>query len=165
MKTRYTIPHKGLKEGTHRFEWRVGDGFWKEHPDGGIIGGEVDVVAVLERGATGVVRLEVEITGRVTVPCDRCLEDCELPVRYNGRLAVKVSEENHPFDGDILWLNPGDAAIDLEQYIYESVVLALPLQRVHPEDVHGQPLCNPAMLERFRIVSEDEFNNMTINNT
>jgi hypothetical protein len=33
----------------------------------------------------------------------------------------------------------------------------LPLQRVHPEDVHGQPLCNPAMLERFKIVTEEEF--------
>jgi uncharacterized metal-binding protein YceD (DUF177 family) len=50
--------------------------------------------------------------------------------------------------------------IDLEQYIYESIVLSLPLQRVHPEDVHGQPLCNPAMLERFKIVTQEEFNTM-----
>jgi uncharacterized metal-binding protein YceD (DUF177 family) len=160
MKPRYTIAHKGLKEGAHAFEWRVGDEFWRAHPEGGIIGGEVNVAATLEKSATGVMRLAVEIRGAVTVPCDRCLEDCELPVRYKGRLTVKVSEEEHPFEGDILWINPGDATIDLEQYIYESVVLSLPLQRVHPEDVHGRPLCNPAMLERFRIVSEEEFENI-----
>jgi uncharacterized metal-binding protein YceD (DUF177 family) len=161
MKQRYTIPYKGLREGAHEYGWSVGGGFWKDHPESGIIGGEVKVEAVLERGATGVMRLEVAITGNVTVPCDRCLEDCALPVNYRGRMAVKLSEEEHPFEGDILWLNPGDAVIDLEQYIYESIVLSLPLHRVHPEDVHGQPLCNPAMLERFKIVTEEEFNNLT----
>ena len=45
---------------------------------------------------------------------------------------------------------PGDE-IDLKQYIYESIVLSLPYQRVHPE---GE--CNPEMLERFRIVSDSE---------
>jgi uncharacterized metal-binding protein YceD (DUF177 family) len=163
MKQLYTIAHKGLKEGDHRYEWRVGDAFFEARPEGGIKGGDLTVGAVLEKGATGVMRLGVEIKGGVVVPCDRCLEDCELPVRYNGQLAVKVSEQEHPFEGDILWLNPGDSAIDLEQYIYESVVLSLPLQRVHPEDVHGQPLCNPAMLERFKIVTEEEFENIQKN--
>ena len=42
--------------------------------------------------------------------------------------------------------------VELAQYIYESIVLSLPYQRVHPE---GE--CNPEMLERFRIVSDREF--------
>lgn len=162
MKHRYTIAYKGLKEGTHEYEWRVGNDFWKDHPGGGITGGEAEVRATLERGAAGTMRLEVSVAGSVIVPCDRCLEDCELPVRCKERLAVKVSPDadEHPFEGDILWVAPGDTQIDLEQYIYESIVLSLPLQRVHPEDVHGRPLCNPAMLERFKIVTEEEFNTM-----
>lgn len=160
MKPRFTIAHRGLKEGAHTFGWRVEDGFWKDRPEGGIIRGEVDVEATLEKGATGVMRLEVVIGGNVVVPCDRCLEDCTLPVSWRGRLAVKVSEEEQPFDGEVIWLMPGEATIDLEQYIYESVVLSLPMQRVHPEDVHGQPLCNPAMLERFKIVTEEEFEDL-----
>jgi uncharacterized metal-binding protein YceD (DUF177 family) len=160
MKQRLAIAHKGLREGAHGYGWKIGDDFWKEHAGSGIIGGDIEVAATLEKGATGVMRLAVEVTGSVTVPCDRCLEDCLLPVNYRGSLAVKVSEEEQPFEGDILWLSPGEAQIDLEQYVYESVVLSLPLQRVHPEDVHGQPLCNPAMLERFKIVTEEEFNTM-----
>ncbi len=161
MKSRYTIAHRGLKEGVHAYEWSVGDEFWKARPEGGIIGGEAEVAATLEKGATGVMRLEVRIEGNVTVPCDRCLEDCSLPVDYTGRLAVKVSDREQPLEEDVLWLMPGDSLIDLEQYIYESVVLSLPMHRVHPEDVHGQPLCNPAMLERFKIVSEEEFDELT----
>jgi uncharacterized metal-binding protein YceD (DUF177 family) len=161
MKPRYTIPFKGLKEGSHAYQWQVEGDFWRARPEGGILGGELAVEAVLEKGAAGTMRLALSITGTVTVPCDRCLEDCSLPVDYRGVLAVKVSAEEHPFEGDILWLSPGEGTIDLEQYIYESVVLSLPLQRVHPEDVHGQPLCNPAMLERFKIVSEEEFEDLT----
>ncbi|MDR2891432.1 MAG: DUF177 domain-containing protein [Alistipes sp.] len=162
MTQRYTIAHRGLKEGTHEFEWKIGDDFWEGRGESGVKGGEVDVRAVLERGpggANAAMRLAVEMKGSVTVSCDRCLEDCLLPVRVTERLAVKLAESDEmpAFEGDVLWLNPADAAIDLEQYIYESVVLSLPLQRVHPEDVHGRPLCNPAMLERFTIVSEDEF--------
>lgn len=160
MKPRYTIAYKGLKEGTHGFEWKVGDDFWTTHPEAGIKGGNVEVEARLEKGATGTMRLEVSMQGSVTTPCDRCLEVCELPVNYHGRLAVKPSEEEHPFEGDILWVSPADGVIDLEQYIYESIVLSLPLRRVHPEDVHGTPLCNPAMLERFKIVSEEEFDRL-----
>jgi len=163
MKERYAIPHKGLKEGRHTFEWRVGDDFWAARPEGGVTGGDVQVAATLEKGATGVMRLQVEITGGVVVPCDRCLEECTLPVSFRGRptVTVAVDDGEHPSDGDVIWLAPGDSEIELEEYIYESVVLSLPLQRVHPEDVHGRPLCNPAMLERFKIVTEDEFNNLT----
>jgi uncharacterized metal-binding protein YceD (DUF177 family) len=166
MKQRYTIAYRGLGAGAHRFEFQVGNDFWKGREESGIKGGDVSVEAVLEKaegvrggasGTGGTMRLEVAMEGSVVVPCDRCLEDCELPVDFRGTLAVRFSEEEHPFEGDILWLNPADGVIDLEQYIYESIVLSLPLQRVHPEDVHGQPLCNPAMLSRFKIVSEEEF--------
>lgn len=160
MKQRFTIAYKGLGTGAHGFEWKVGGDFFATRPEGGIKSGDAEVETVLEKGAAGSMRLDVAITGNVVVPCDRCLEDCTLPVDYRGRLAVKLSGEDHPFEGDILWVDPADGLLDLEQYIYESIVLSLPLRRVHPEDVHGTPLCNPAMLERFRIVSEEEFDRL-----
>jgi len=163
MKERYTIPYRGLKEGRHTYEWRIGGEFWAARPESGVTGGEADVTAVLEKSATGMMRVELGITGEVVVPCDRCLEDCTLAVNFRSRPIVKVAsdEGEHASDGEVIWLAPGEGEIELEEYIYESVVLSLPLQRVHPEDVHGRPLCNPAMLERFKIVTEDEFNNLT----
>ena len=46
----------------------------------------------------------------------------------------------------------GRGEVSLAQYIYESIVLSLPYQRVHPE---GE--CDADMLHRFRIVSQEEF--------
>ena len=96
--------------------------------------------------ATGLVRAHVVGT------CDRCLEDCRIPVDYDGRLLVRFSDEEREYDGDVLWLSPVEDEVDLMQYIYESIVLSLPYQRVHPE---GE--CNPEMMRRFRIVSGEEF--------
>lgn len=95
---------------------------------------------------------DVRITGHVVVPCDRCLEDCRIPIDFEGRLLVKFSDEPREYDGEVLWLLPGEDEVDLSQYIYESIVLSLPYQRVHPE---GE--CDPEMLKRFRIVSDEEF--------
>lgn len=169
MKQRYTIAYKGLGPGPHDFDFEVRDDFFKRN-DGaggtensagnGIKGGCVDVEVELEKRGS-MLQLRVRMEGSVIVACDRCLEDCELPVDYQGKLAVKFSEEEIPFDGEVMWVNPADSLLDLEQYIYESIVLALPFRRVHPEDVHGTPLCNPAMLEKFRIVSEEEFEELT----
>ncbi len=65
---------------------------------------------------------------------------------------VKFSEAGGEYDGEVLWLYPGDTEVDMAQYVYESIVLSLPYRRVHPDGG-----CDPAMLERFRIVSPQEF--------
>ena len=96
--------------------------------------------------------LDVNVDGSVVVECDRCLEDCNVPIHYEGQLLVKFSDEVHEYDGEVIWLLPMEDEVDLTQYIYESIVLALPYQRVHPD---GE--CNPDMLERFSIVSDEEF--------
>ena len=72
---------------------------------------------------------------------------------FRGHLTVKFSDgETDEYDGEMMWISPSESEVDLAQYIYESIVLSLPYQRVHPE---GE--CDPAMLERFRIVSDSEF--------
>ena len=123
---RYTIAYRGLRSGLHDFHFKV---------DG-----------------ESMLTLDVNVDGSVVVECDRCLEDCNVPIHYEGQLLVKFSDEVHEYDGEVIWLLPMEDEVDLTQYIYESIVLALPYQRVHPD---GE--CNPDMLERFRIVSDEEF--------
>ena len=85
------------------------------------------------------------------VPCDRCLEDCPIAIDYEGRLVVKFSEEELEYDGEVMWLYPGESEVDLSHYIYESIILSLPYQRVHEEGA-----CDPSMIARFTIGTEEE---------
>lgn len=147
----YSIAFRGLKNGHHDFRFEVGKPLFDAFGNTEIRDCACEVSVGLERAET-LLAFDVRITGHVVVACDRCLEDCRIPVDFEGRLMVRFSEEEHEYDGEVLWLVPGEDEVDLAQYIYESIVLSLPYQRVHPE---GE--CNPEMLERFRIVSDREF--------
>ena len=148
---RYTIAYKGLKPGLHDFRFEVDGSLFEEFESPEIKDGACEVTVALERGEA-MLTLDVTVDGSVVVECDRCLEECRIPVHYQGRLLVKFSDEVHEYDGEVMWMLPGEDRVELAQYIYESIVLSLPYQRVHPE---GE--CNPEMLERFRIVSDREF--------
>ena len=89
------------------------------------------------------------ISGSVVVECDRCLDDCSIPVEYSGLLTVRFSDLQHDYDGDTMWIAKGDQ-LSLKQYIYESIVISLPYRRVHEEGG-----CNPEMVARF-MVADDE---------
>ena len=147
----YSIAYKGLKNGLHEFDFRVGRELFEAYGSAEIKDGACDVKVALAKSEAQLVA-DVSIRGSVVVACDRCLEDCRVPVDFSGRLLVKFSDEVREYDGEVLWLLPGEDEVDLTQYIYESIVLSLPYQRVHPEGG-----CDPEMLRRFRIVSGEEF--------
>jgi uncharacterized metal-binding protein YceD (DUF177 family) len=153
---KYTLKFKGLSAGTHRFEYVVDDAFFAEFPEGEIRRGDVQVVVEAQKQPSMVV-LDFRMTGGVDVACDRCLGEFRMPLEYTGRLLVKFAEEPPESDGEILWLHPAGGEVNLAQYIYESIVLSLPFQRIHPLDENGNPTCDPEMLKRFRIVTGDEF--------
>ncbi len=147
----YKIAFKGLKSGGYDFEFPIGGALFRafENTEGREAACRAKVR--MERSETQLV-FDTTITGEVVVPCDRCLEDCRLPIDFAGRLTVFFSEVPGEYDGETMWLSPVEEEVDLAQYLYESVVLSLPYQRVHPEGG-----CDPEMLKRFRIVSNKEF--------
>ena len=150
LNNRYSIAYKGLKNSTHDFQFEVDDELFAAYESREIKGGKLSVeVAMLK--ADNQLEFDFTISGDVTCECDRCLEDCLVPIDYEGHLIVRISNDEGEYDGDIMWISPADDIVDLTQYIYESIVLSLPYQRVHPE---GE--CNPDMIARFAIVSNEE---------
>lgn len=152
----YTIPYKSLEHGEHTLEFRFDDSLLAAYENTDIRHAEGCVGVVLRRGGS-MLELQVAIRGSVTVPCDRCLDDCTLPVRFDGTLVVKFSDQVEEYDGEVMWISPSAGSVDLTQYIYESILLSLPYQRVHPD---GE--CDPEMLARFRIVTGEEFERLEL---
>ena len=152
---KYSIPFKALAAGSYSYRFELDDDFFRVFGNSEISGGTGMVDAVLTKGSGSALDVEVEINASVTMPCDRCLDDFRLPVEYRGEFKVRFGdgEDNEEFDGDVMWLSEAESEIDLGHYIYESVVLSLPAQRVHADENE----CDPAMLGRFRIVSQEEF--------
>ena len=153
---KYVIPYKGLGIGKHHFQFEVDDRFFEAFEISEVKRGCAHVDVDLTKNTT-LLTLEVTIDGEVIVACDRCLEDCTIPIHYDGQLLVRFSETEAEYDGEVMWLSPAESEVNLAQYIYESICLSLPYQRVHPADENGKPTCNPEMLARFRIVTPEEF--------
>ncbi len=150
----YKIGFKSLSEGLYTYIFKVDGEFFKEFDNTEILGGDCTVEVELNRHES-MLEANITIEGVAIVECDRCLDDCPVDIDYEGTLIVKFSDESAEFDGEILLLPTGETDLDLSQYIYESIVLSLPYQRVHPE---GE--CNAEMMERFRIITSEEFDEL-----
>ena len=146
----YSVAYKGLKNSSFDFVFEVDDALFVAYESKEILGGNCHVEATMLKGESQL-EFDFTITGEVTCECDRCLEPCQVPIDYEGHLIVRISDEEGEYDGDVMWLNPAENEVDLTQYIYESIVLSLPYQRVHPE---GE--CNPDMLARSTIATQAE---------
>jgi uncharacterized metal-binding protein YceD (DUF177 family) len=100
---------------------------------------------VLEKHAA-FLQLDVKITGNVKVECDRCLDELDMPVDYEGRLLVKFGKVTTEMEADdeIIILDPAEDEIDLSQFLFDSINVNLPIQRVHPEG-----LCDKEMIKKL----------------
>lgn len=151
MEKNFTIAFKALKPGVYTYDFKVDSSLFEQMESPEIMSGDC-LVRVELRRLEAMLDLAVEVLGEVVVECDRCLAPCPVKIAYEDNLVVKFSEQEQEFDGEIMWLNPSDDELDLTQYIYESIVLSLPYQRVHPD---GE--CDPDMMARFKIVTQSEF--------
>ena len=150
----YSIEFQALSPGIHEFQFDINDSLFTMWEESEIKHGKGTAVVTLNKAASKMV-LDVAIASQVELECDRCLEEFRMPVDYHGQLTVKMTDQviDQESDGDEMWLSYQADTLPLAQYFYESIVLSLPYQRVHPD----MKDCNPAMLEKFKIVDSDEF--------
>lgn len=153
--SKYSIPFKELSVGSHDFKWTYDSSLFADYPESEIHEGEGEIDVKLQKHED-LLELSIIIEGNVEVICDRCLDTFTMPVYYDADVLVKFAEEATEDDEDIIWLEPNEVDLDLKQYIYESISLSLPYQRVHPDMAD----CNPEMIDKFRIVSGEEFDLM-----
>jgi len=147
---RYSVAYKDLKNSSYDFRFEVSGGLFAAYESKEIKDGRCEVGVVMHKESDTQIVFDVAIEGYAVCECDRCLEDCKIPVDYEGRLTVHVSDMAGEYDGEEMWVAPSEEEIDLTQYIYESIVLSLPYRRVHPEGG-----CNPDMLARFSIADSE----------
>ncbi|NJX13934.1 YceD family protein [Tamlana crocina] len=127
----FTIPFVGLKLGKHHFDFKIEQAFFEhfEYDDFNDVNVTVDLV--LEKKTT-LLELHFKISGWVNVNCDLTNEPYNQPIENEFTLVVKFGDEYNDEYTDILIVPHGTFEINIQQYIYEMIVLAVPLKRTHP---------------------------------
>jgi uncharacterized metal-binding protein YceD (DUF177 family) len=144
----YSIPLAGLKEARYTYDFIIGDDFFEAFEGSEIKRGELNAVVVLQKSSTHF-ELDITINGHAEVICDRCLDTFYLPLTSVNRLVVKLGREWDEADPDLITMPLDEHEIDLSQYFYEYIHLALPLKRIHPDDNGGRTTCNPEMIRKL----------------
>jgi len=155
----FIIPISGLKVGHYLYEFRIGNKFFEEFEESEIKEGNLKAVIELERRPTHF-DMVFKISGKVKVCCDRCLELFSFPLSCENRMLVKFAKTRDESDPDIIEIPAEENELDVKQYIYEFIHLALPIQRVHPEGKGGKNSCNPDMLAKLNqhLINEEKNN-------
>jgi uncharacterized metal-binding protein YceD (DUF177 family) len=148
----FLISFSGLSLGKHEYEFEIKDKFFESLEYSELKKGSVHVDMTLEKHSVMLV-LNFSFKGEVTVMCDRCADDFEIPVEGENKLIIKFGPEPGEESEDIIVIGEGEHEIDVSQFIYEYIILALPLQRVHGDDAEGVSLCDPEVLKKLAEIS------------
>lgn len=150
----YKLPLKSLPVGVHEFEYRLDNTFFKNMEDTDIRHADV-LVKLTVNHANDVYDLSFRMEGTVTVPCDRCLDDLELPIDATYHIIVKYGDDYRDDSDEFIEIPFGDNYLNVAYMIHDTVILAIPNKHVHPL---GK--CNRAMsslLKKHRAgASEDD---------
>ncbi|MEW4922158.1 DUF177 domain-containing protein [Algibacter sp. 2305UL17-15] len=127
----YTIPFVGLKVAIHDFEFKIDQTFFDyfEYEDFNAV--KVAVNVALTKKET-LLELHFKINGHVTINCDLTNEPYNQGIENEFDLVVKFGQEYNDENIDILIIPHGEYEINIQQYIYELIILAVPIKRIHP---------------------------------
>lgn len=153
----YEIAWQGLKPGVHKFQYEVDDKFISERNDDPDFKDLDAQVSLSFDKQSNFFLLHFDIDGSVTAACDRCGDDFKLRLWDEFDLLIKLTgEETDEMteDADVVYIPRSETVIDISRWVYEFVLLSIPLQRVHPDKADGSPGCNPQALKLLDQLSE-----------
>ena len=127
----FLIPFVGLKLGKHKFEYQINNAFFEIFDYNEFQNSNIKVNVVIEKKST-MLEITFKHAGTINVPCDLTSEDFDMPIKGSMKLIVRFGDAFNNDNEELLILPFGEFEIDVSQYIYETIVLSVPLRRVHP---------------------------------
>lgn len=158
IRDNFKLRISGISSGTHKFSIDCDKAFF-----------ELAEISTLEDGS---LKLDIEMiknenmidlffhfSGEVTTLCDRCLDPYTFPVDMEEHLIVKLVpfiEENQCEDEEMWIVHENEYELDVFHFVYETILLSMPMRITHPEQPDGSSSCNPEIMERLEKLSHKE---------
>jgi uncharacterized metal-binding protein YceD (DUF177 family) len=146
----FEIAWQGLKLGEHELIFDLDDKFliWK-YPETEYKQLNVQIKVTFDK-QVNFFMFHFNIDGSLIVPCDRCGEEFELSLWDEFDLLVKLNdvedEDQIEEEADVVFISRSETVLDISDWLYEFLMLSIPLQKIHPQDAKGNDTCNPDVL-------------------
>ena len=130
-KKEFSIPFAGLKQGKHKFDYVVENEFFESFEFTDFNSACIKLLVLLNKTST-MMELELNTEGTVNVDCDITGEPYDQITSSELKLVVKFGDVYNDENDEILVIPHREHQVNIAQYVYEMIVLAVPQKRVHP---------------------------------
>jgi uncharacterized protein len=154
-KKRFLISFGGLKLGNHQFDFEINDKFFEEFEYSDYKKGSLNVRIEMEKQQRMLILL-FTISGSVQVVCDRCLDPFPLDINGKHQLFVKFGNESHEESEDVIVIPENETRINVGHYIYEYIILSIPVRQVHGDGSNQGAECDPEVIKRLEELKSSE---------
>ena len=128
----YNIDIFNLSNNSHQYDFEFDDSFF-ELFEGSLVSkgnGKIDLVLLK---SDSFIELKFEIAGKIELVCDRSLEPFWFELELKNRLLLKFGDDWEEISDEILMMPRSEATINVAQYIYEFIGVAIPMKKLHPK--------------------------------
>lgn len=132
----FFIPFSGLALGKHKFVYEIDNTFFADFDYQEFNEASIQAKVILNK-IDPTMQLHLEAQGTVNVNCDATNEPFDQPICASLDLAIKFGEAYNDDHDEILILPHGAYQVNVVQYLYEMLVLAVPQKRRHPGLLDG----------------------------
>ncbi len=154
VKDEYIIRPEGLKVGLHEFNFVLNDEFFSNWGEMDFSNSDINANVTLNKEET-LLTFDIEMNGFVNFHCDLCVQSYVQDVSSKNTIFFKFGNESESTD-DVVYIKREDNSIDLQQYLYEFLILSLKSKRNCKESSVEQDVCNEDVLKILRGEIEEE---------
>ena len=127
----FVINFTGLKEGEHSFQFDLNNKFF-EHFDYNDFNSCQLKAEVNVRKKSNLLEFSFNSKGFINVNCYVSNEPFDYLIENQMKLVVKFSSELINDNEDLLILPVGSSQLNAAQYLFEMIILSLPIKIIHP---------------------------------
>ena len=147
----FEIPFVGLTYGLHEFNYRIEDKFFVDFGVQEFSNCDTNIKLVLDKHH-GFMQLQFDVDGTIETICDRCGNPLTVQLWDEFKLIVKLVDDpdtmnSQEEDPDIYYIDRNDSHLSVASWIYEFIILSIPLQHVCKENEKGESTCDQKSLE------------------
>ncbi len=159
----FDISFIGLKEGIHQFDYIIKKEFFDFFNYEEFYNSNVNVNVSFLKKAT-IFELNFTFSGWVEVACDITNELFHQLIETSFYLIVKFGEAFNNDNEELLILPHSEFKLNVAQYIYEAIVLEVPIKKIHPGVIDGT--LHSEVLEKLKEFEiKDKEEDLEIDNT
>ena len=119
----FVISFTGLKEGEHEYKYELEEKFFEHFDYNDFNSCKIDAKVILNKKSN---LLEIHLN------CHVSNEPFEYIQKHSMKLVVKFSSELSDDNEELLVLPVGQTQINVGKYLFEMIVLSLPIKIIHP---------------------------------